>query len=95
LERDVKWGYSGFRNIGAMERSCLTESEKIGRMGSYAPMMNIRVKMETIFKEVNFTRENGHRALAEKARVIYSQRLKQTLEACCHGLSVPAVNLIL
>lgn len=29
--------------------------------------------------------ENGHKALATKARTIYSQRLKKTLEACCHG----------
>lgn len=28
---------------------------------------------------------NGHKALAAKARTIYSQRLKQTLEAYCRG----------
>jgi len=29
--------------------------------------------------------ENGRKTLAAKARAIYSQHLKQTLEACCRG----------
>ena len=41
--------------------------------------------LSTILKEVKLMGENGHKALAVKARAIYSQRLKQTLEACCRG----------
>jgi hypothetical protein len=41
--------------------------------------------LSTILKEVNPMGRNGHKALAAKARTIYSQRLKQTLEACCRG----------
>jgi hypothetical protein len=41
--------------------------------------------LSTILKEVKLMGENGHRGLAVKARTIYSQRLKQTLEACCRG----------
>jgi hypothetical protein len=38
-----------------------------------------------IFEEVKLMAEDGHKALALKARAIYSQRLKQSLEICCRG----------